>query len=90
MAPSTITTATTTSSSSSSQRPLLLLQKEVFTIYLEPLLKIHADQQQQVTYEDLTSSWQAAVASLGKATIANVDAAGKNTVVSSKCICFIV
>jgi hypothetical protein len=76
-----MTTTTSNASGStgapSQQRELLLLQKKVFTIYLEPLLKLHAANQ-FVTYEDLTSSWQAAVAAFSQSTI---DAAGKTAVV---------
>ena len=78
---------------------ILLLQKEIFTEYLEPLLKIHNNnhnqqqqQQQQpassehtnsnvITYEDLTSSFQLAVAKLGQTNITNIDVNGKNFVV---------
>ena len=77
---------------------ILLLQKEIFTEYLEPLLKIHnhnhnqQQQQQQpassehtnsnvITYEDLTSSFQLAVAKLGQTNITNIDVNGKNFVV---------
>lgn len=66
-----------TSTTATSSRQLLLLKKEVFTIYLEPLLKLH-EGKQCITYEDLTSSWQAAVAAWGKSTL---DAAGKTSVV---------
>ena len=68
---------------------VLLLQKEIFTIYLEPLLKIHnnnidnpttTSNSNVITYEDLTSSFQLAVASLGKLQT-NVDVNGKNFVV---------
>ena len=41
----------------------LLLKKTVFTAYLQPLLAKH-EGQKVITYEDLTSSWQAAMASL--------------------------
>ena len=68
-------------------KDILLLQKDIFTIYLEPLLKIHhrstsatAPDANVMTYEDLTSSFQLAVASLGK-TNTNVDVNGKNFVV---------
>jgi hypothetical protein len=40
-------------------------QIEAFTAYLQPLLKKH-EMDQEVTYEDLTSSWQAVNATLGK------------------------
>ena len=74
-------------------KEILQLQKEIFTIYLEPLLKIHNNYDNNattasmvdneanvITYEDLTSSFQLAVASLGKLTT-NVDVNGKNFVV---------
>jgi hypothetical protein len=70
---------------------LLSLQREIFNFYLEPLLKIHNDANNNiVTYEDLTASFQAAVASLGGTNttnasimkhMQNVDANGKNVVV---------
>jgi hypothetical protein len=69
--------AISTAGAPSQQRQLLLLQKEVFTIYLEPLLKRHAAHQ-FITYEDLTSSWQAAVAALSQSAF---DATGKTAVV---------
>lgn len=85
MASASATTPTTPS------KEVLLLQKEIFTIYLEPLLKIHnndspsttriVDNANVITYEDLTSSFQLAVASLGKINT-NVDVNGKNFVVS--------
>jgi hypothetical protein len=70
-------------------KDVLLLQKEMFTIYLEPLIKIHnlsttttttTPNANVITYEDLTSSFQLAVASLGKSNT-NVDVNGKNYVV---------
>jgi hypothetical protein len=48
----------------------LVLQKEVFTAYLQPLLKKH-ELQQILTYEDLTASWQAAMAVLGNNKVAD-------------------
>jgi len=51
------------SSSSSPQQQQLLLQKNVFTAYLQPLLSKH-ESQKVITYEDLTASWQAAMAAL--------------------------
>jgi hypothetical protein len=84
---SSSSSSTTTAASNSESRELLLLQKEIFTIYLEPLLKIHNNgasargpNNNVLTYEDLTSSFQAAVASLGKTT--NVDSNCKSIVVS--------
>ena len=75
-------------------KDVLLLQKDIFTIYLEPLLKIHhqttsatAPDANVITYEDLTSSFQLAVASLGK-TNTNVDVNGKNFVVRIP-LCFL-
>jgi hypothetical protein len=71
-------------------KEVLLLQKEIFTLYLEPLLKIHNNDSSStrtqvnngnvITYEDLTSSFQLAVATLGKQNT-NVDANGKKFVV---------
>ena len=78
-------------------KDVLLLQKDIFTIYLEPLLKIHnlsttpttcnnnATTNAMITYEDLTSSFQLAVASLGK-TNTNVDVTGKNFVVRTSSV----
>ncbi len=66
---------------------ILLLQKEIFTEYLEPLLKIHhqhasvSSEHHVITYEDLTSSFQLAVARLGQTNITNVDVNSKNFVV---------
>jgi hypothetical protein len=93
---SSSTTSTTTNNPPVSKE-LLLLQKEIFTIYLEPLLKIHntttttttsagTNRNNVVTYEDLISSFQAAVASLGKTR--NVDDNGKVYVVSSFFVLF--
>jgi hypothetical protein len=77
----------TSASVSTPSKEVLLLQKEIFTIYLEPLLKIHnlsttatSPNANVITYEDLTSSFQLAVASLGK-TNTNVDVNGKSFVV---------
>ena len=80
----------TSESVSTPSKEVLLLQKEIFTIYLEPLIKIHnlstsstTPNANVITYEDLTSSFQLAVASLGK-TNTNVDVNGKNFVVRLK------
>lgn len=65
-----MTTASSSSSSSGQTPPaddaMLLLKKEVFTAYLQPLLKKH-ETGTLLQYEDLTSSWQAAIATLGRA-----------------------
>ena len=44
----------------------LLLQKSVFTAYLQPLLTKH-EAAKEITYEDLTASWQAAMSAIAKA-----------------------
>jgi hypothetical protein len=56
---STPATSTTTSSAGS---PSLLFN--VMTAYLEPLLQKHADKTDRITHEDLTASWDAALAIL--------------------------
>jgi hypothetical protein len=72
-----MTTATPSNSSSSSAQgggqpesalpeAFLLLKRDVFTAYLQPLLKKH-EMGTLIQYEDLTSSWQAAIATLGRA-----------------------
>jgi len=43
-----------------------LLQKSVFTAYLQPLLTKH-EAKKPITYEDLTASWQASMAAIAKA-----------------------
>ena len=52
-------------SSSAPQQQQQLLQKNVFTAYLQPLLSKH-ERQKIITYEDLTASWQAAMAALSQ------------------------
>jgi hypothetical protein len=56
---STPATSTTTSSAGS---PSLLFN--VMTAYLEPLLRKHVDKTERITHEDLTASWDAALAVL--------------------------
>lgn len=48
------------------QQQLVVLQKKVFTAYLQPLLAKH-EAKKPITYEDLIGSWQAAVAELARA-----------------------
>jgi hypothetical protein len=48
-----------------SEEQKLSWKEHVYTAYLQPLLTKH-DSNQLLTYEDLTSSWQAANAAIGK------------------------
>ena len=51
----------------------MLLQKNVLTAYLQPLLVKH-EEQKPSTYEDLIASWQAATAALARERATNTPA----------------
>lgn len=51
---------------SAPQHPHQQLQKNILTVYLQPLLAKH-EAQKPITYEDLIASWQAATAALALA-----------------------
>ena len=59
-----------------------LLQKNVLTVYLQPLLAKH-EAQKPITYEDLIASWQAATAALAQARETTTNKAHVSAVVRS-------